>query len=47
METAVENGLHLAVPIYVLGLLCLLVPGRVDPRRVYTAYKGGQMEHGF
>lgn len=47
METTVENGLYLAVPIDVLGLLCLLIPGRFDPRRVYTAYKGGQMEHGF
>lgn len=47
METTVENGLHLAVPIDVLGLLCLLIPGWVDPRRVYTPYKGEQMEHGF
>ena len=36
-----ENGLHMAVPLYVSVLLPLLLPGRVNAVCVYAADKGG------
>lgn len=36
-----ENGLYMAVPIHVLVLFRLLLPGWVDALCVYAAYKGG------
>lgn len=38
VETEVENGLHMAVPVDVLVLFCLLLSGRIDALCVYAAY---------
>ena len=42
-----ENGVHMAVPIYVLILFRLLLPRWSDTLRVHAAYKGRQVEHRF
>ena len=46
METEVENGLYMAVPVHVLVVLCLLLSSRIDARGVHAAYSRGGVEYG-
>ena len=41
METTMENGLYMAVPLYVLLILHLLLSGWTDAVCVYAADQGG------
>ena len=38
MAAAVEDGVCVAVPVYVHVLLCMLLSGRVDALCVHAAY---------